>query len=540
MRKFKGTLCVILAILIMTFSGAEYVNAASASSDAGANTSAEGEEQELSEEQMAKLELYQKYEGQFIPDGVSICGVNVSFMSFEEADKVVESFISEYDEVPIKLIAGKSEYNIKASDLSITTKNPIVEQAMNYGKVGNVLEKYLINHTNRPGKNFDISLSCDLLETKRFLEAHKEKLSDGACDFGLKREGGKFVVTEGNAGEGVNAESSAAIICSYITNQWDGQETTIELDTEIVQPRGSAEELSKIRDVLGTCTTEFKTSSDNRKGNIHTAAAKLNGRLLYPGDEICVYPAVTPFTAENGYFEATGYENGKTVAAMGGGVCQVSTTLYGAVIQAELEIVKRYPHSMIVDYAYPSCDAAVSEWKDLIIKNNKDYPIYIEGYTTDEDSITFKIYGVEDRPSNRKIEYIPEIQRAVILPNKYESAEDQGIGFAAREQSTHIGYSAVLYKVVTVDGVEQSRDVFNRSNYQPTAAQWKIGIGAENEETKAIVKAAVDTQNQEQIDATVNMYGGHVNTALPKPVKIPSQETEYEVVTGAEALALVQ
>ena len=540
MKRFSKYLCAFLAILTLFFFSADYANATSANSSTGTTTSTEGEEQELTEEQMAKLELYQKYAGQLIPDGVSVCGVNISFMSFEEADQVVDSLISEYDEVPITLIAGKSQYKIKASDLSITTKNPIVEQAMNYGKTGNVLEKYMINNTNQPGKNFDISLSCDLLDTKRFLESHKDKLSDGACDFGLEHSGGKFTVTEGKAGEGVCADSSAAIICSFITNQWDGQEATIELDTEVVQPRGSAAELSKVRDVLGTCTTEFKTSSDNRKGNIHTAADKLNGRLLYPGDEICVYPAVTPFTAENGYFEATGYENGKTVAAMGGGVCQVSTTLYGAVIQAELEIVKRYPHSMIVDYAYPSCDAAVSEWKDLIIKNNKDYPIYIEGYTTEEDKVTFRIYGVEDRPSNRKVEYIPEIQRAVILPNKYTSLEDQGIGYAVREQSTHIGYSAVLYKVVTVGGVEESREIFNRSNYQPTAAEWKLGIGAENEETKGIVKAAIATGDQEQIDEAINTYGGHINTALPKPVKIPSQETEYEVVTGAEALALVQ
>ena len=93
-----------------------------------------------------------------------------------------------------------------------------------------------------------------------------------------------------------------------------------------------------------------------------------------------LHDAVVPFNAENGYELAGSYENGTTVETYGGGICQVSTTLYNAVIRAELEITERFAHSMIVSYVEPSMDAAISgEYKDLKFKNSTKYPVYIEG-----------------------------------------------------------------------------------------------------------------------------------------------------------------
>ena len=85
----------------------------------------------------------------------------------------------------------------------------------------------------------------------------------------------------------------------------------------------------------------------------------------------------------NGYANAAAYENGQVVDSIGGGVCQISTTLYNAALLAEMEIVQRQNHSMIVTYVDPSNDAAIAgTYKDLKIKNPYDTPIYIEGYTS--------------------------------------------------------------------------------------------------------------------------------------------------------------
>lgn len=114
-----------------------------------------------------------------------------------------------------------------------------------------------------------------------------------------------------------------------------------------------------------TAQTSVPHQQDSAK-NVRNGASKINGSIIYPGEEFSVHDAVVPFNAENGYELAGSYENGTTVETYGGGICQVSTTLYNAVIRAELEITERSAHSMIVSYVEPSMDAAISgEYKDL-------------------------------------------------------------------------------------------------------------------------------------------------------------------------------
>ena len=87
----------------------------------------------------------------------------------------------------------------------------------------------------------------------------------------------------------------------------------------------------------------------------------INGTVLYPGDEFSANTAMAPFTEANGYYAAGSYVNGQVVDSLGGGVCQISTTLYNAVLRAELEVTMRYNHSMTVGYVDLSADAALAE-----------------------------------------------------------------------------------------------------------------------------------------------------------------------------------
>lgn len=107
--------------------------------------------------------------------------------------------------------------------------------------------------------------------------------------------------------------------------------------------------------------------------NVENGASLINGTLLYPGDSFSVYSKVAPFTADNGYHLAGSYSNGQTVQTYGGGICQVSTTLYNAVLRAELNVTERSNHSMTVHYVPLSADAAISGTdKDLKFTNNLD------------------------------------------------------------------------------------------------------------------------------------------------------------------------
>ena len=112
---------------------------------------------------------------------------------------------------------------------------------------------------------------------------------------------------------------------------------------------------------------------------------------------------------------------------------------------------------MIVTYVKPSMDAAIAgDYKDLKFVNNLDAPIYIEGYTVGKD-IYFNIYGQETRPSNRKVTYESEVVSEEDPGTQFVATGD-AVGSISTTQGKHMGYVARLWKIVTVDGVEQSRD----------------------------------------------------------------------------------
>ena len=135
--------------------------------------------------------------------------------------------------------------------------------------------------------------------------------------------------------------------------------------------------------------------------------------------------------------------SGKVVQSSGGGICQVSTTLYNAVILAELEVTQRQPHSMLVDYVKPSMDAAIAgDYKDLKFKNNTETPIYIEGYISG-GNLTFTIYGKETRNANRSIEFVSETLSTTPAGKKFVESGDS-LGVMTKSGSGHTGKTARL------------------------------------------------------------------------------------------------
>lgn len=165
-------------------------------------------------------------------------------------------------------------------------------------------------------------------------------------------------------------------------------------DTELqLIPSEIPEELAADRYTLqGTCTTSYKGSSANRCNNVERAAANINMLILYPGQEISMNDAFLPRTAANGYREAGAYMNGRVIQAMGGGICQVSSTVYNAAMNSGLTVTERHPHSMPVHYLPLGQDAAISAGsKDLKIRNDFDFPVLFETYTENK-KLTVNIY----------------------------------------------------------------------------------------------------------------------------------------------------
>ncbi len=198
---------------------------------------------------------------------------------------------------------------------------------------------------------------------------------------------------------------------------------------------------------LGSKTTSYSSSNSNRKVNVALATSTINGYILLPGETFSFNDFVGDTTIDKGYAYAGGYEGGEQVQTAGGGVCQVSTTLYNAALQAGIEITERYCHSMPVTYVPRGMDAAVSYGaKNLKITNNLNVPIKIVG-TANGSSLTFKIMGVNQ---NKGTTYTYSVSKI----NEYKG--DDG--------NTYYVYQT--YRTVTVNGkVTEDKKNFNRSTY---------------------------------------------------------------------------
>lgn len=437
-------------------------------------------------------------EAQTIPETVYFGDIDVSGMTAAEAGRALASYAQTMQDTVFTLTTGDKSIQVLAEDMGLEIANPeIVDEALNLGKAGNLIARYKDKKDlEREPKRFEINFRINEEKIATLLEVNAENLNQEAVNCGLSRENGAFTITEGADGIAVNVKGSVEAVQNYLAEEWDGTNATVTLATDVTKPQGSREELSRVKDLLGGFHTDYSSSSAGRAQNVKNGAEKINGTVIFPGEQFSVYEAVSPFDAENGYELAGSYENGTTVQTYGGGICQVSTTLYNAAILSELQIDERYNHSMIVTYVKPSMDAAIAGTaKDLKFTNNTDAPIYIEGYTGG-GQIYFNIFGEESRPSNRKVTYESETLSKTEPGVSLRADGTHGIGYFATVSSSHVGYTAKLWKVVTVDGVEESRTEFNSSRYNPSNRIVAVGTGTASPEAAAQMAAAIATGDE--------------------------------------------
>lgn len=461
-----------------------------------------------------------------IAQGVYIGNVNVGGMTAEEAENAVESYVQSVKDATITLEAGERSITVPASEFEIAFSGEnVVNTAMDICKSGNLIKRYKDTKDLENGtKVVEMSLTVDHTAVADLLDTQAANLNQDAVDYGLVRENSGFTITEGRQGIAVNVDESVSAVEEFFNGSWDGSDAVISLVADIVEPKGSMEELSKVTDLLGSYHTNFSGSTENRCENVRLATSKINGTVLYPGEEFSVHDAISPIDAESGYQLAGAYENGQTVESYGGGVCQVSTTLYNAVLLAELEITQRSNHSMIVTYVSPSMDAAIAgDYKDLKFKNNQDIPIYIEGYISGKD-LYFNIFGEETRPSNRKVTYESEIVSEEDPGTQFVATADPA-GTLTKTQGKHLGYVARLWKIVTVDGVEESREIWNNSTYRSSPKIVNVGTASEDPNVTAAINAAIATGDEATIYAAVAPYNAAASSVLTPPAETPAEGT---------------
>lgn len=232
-------------------------------------------------------------------------------------------------------------------------------------------------------------------------------------------------------------------------------------------------------------TAEFTTyygSNPSRSGNIEHAASLLNGFVIAPGEVFSCSEAIGPVTEENGYLPAGTYVQGKVQEGIGGGVCQISSTLYNAALYAGLTVVERSAHSMVVSYVDPGRDAAIAEgFKDLKIRNDYKYPVVLEASAKD-GALSIAIHTAEeDTGVEVTLESVilseTEPGEAIVTVDKSKPKDYYKV-----TQKAHTGYVAELYRIVSRNGVEILKEKVNTSTYD--AVPEYVTVGGKEEETE--------------------------------------------------------
>lgn len=453
-----------------------------------------------------------------IESGIYAEQINLSGMTVSEAKSEVQAYVDSIGDMQITLHAVDDQAIVTtASEIGLKWANPeIIDEAVCLGKDGNIVQCYMaLKDLEYHNKVYDVKFDFDKDKIRALIEEQGAQYNKEAIDAVLTRTDGVFQIEEGQTGTEIDVNASTEAVYNYLVNDWQGENGYVDLAVTVQEPRGSAEDLAKVTDVLGTFTTSYSTSNGSRSANVANGCQLIDGHTLYPGDEFSAYEAVSPFSEANGYYMAASYLNGQVVDSLGGGICQVSTTLYNAVLQAELEVTERYNHSMIVTYVDPSADAAIAEssGKDFKFVNNTNYPIYIEGVTTPDKHITFTIYGVETRDSNREVIYESVVlERNVPEEEVIYANESLPLGYCS-VQSAHVGYKAQLWKVVKVDGVEVSREQVNSSSYNKSPRNATVGTATADPEAYNAIMAAIATNSIDQVKAVAGAYQAQADAA---------------------------
>ena len=431
---------------------------------------------------------YNKYvDIETIYPGVFIQGMDVGGMTLEEAQKKIDEYSKEMGKNTVTLQVGERDCRFSLAEVGLhCTSSDAATKAYCMGRSGNIFDRILDVHQLESSKvDFPLTFAVDENQVRLGVAALSKQFLATKKNATIKRKKGKFVVTDEVVGIDIDADKNAdKLIALLSAPDWVPQSVVYPMDYKEDKPEHTKAELSTIKDVLGTFTTSYAGSPEGRCANVENGAALINGTVLYPGDEMSVYETVSPFTKENGYHLAGSYENGSTIQTYGGGICQVSTTLYNAVLRAELKIVERQNHSMTVHYVKLSEDAAIAgTQKDFKFKNNLDTPIYILGKTEGTD-IKFTIYGKEYRDKDWSIEFVSKTKAEI--PPKVEEIKDDTLkkGKKVVEKQGKTGYKAELWKVIHQKGKEDESVKINSSYYLSTTTVIRVGTKEEKKEKK--------------------------------------------------------
>lgn len=367
------------------------------------------------------------------------------------------------------------EYEKSAVELGFGSNYAaIVKAAWEFGREGSIEQRYA---QAQEGYAYTIDQGYDeeiLRRTTYELAASltKDGVDAEITDFIYNK--GQFVFSEEQYGAFVDSEA----LYESAAQALDAGERTVAIEREVIEPNVTAEELAQKYGEIAVAVTNASSSNDNRISNIRLACKAINCMKLEPGQEFSFNDTVGERTKAAGYKKAGVYISGEVGEEIGGGICQVSTTLFNAVVKADLEITERHNHSLPVSYVDNGKDATVS-WgaQDFKFVNSSDEPVYIVAFVTDDWRVRVHIFG-RLREDGLTVSLVPVLQETVQPRDEeeYRYTDELPTGTTRVKSKARKGYRVNSYKAYTdADGNVVDKVFLCSSYYPPRAAIVEVG-----------------------------------------------------------------
>ncbi len=468
-----------------------------------------------------------------IVEGVSVNGINLQGLTYEEAKEKLNSQAAEIVESDIRIVMGEYENDIKLSQISTKYNvDKAIEEAHNIGRENNILKSsYDVLSAKQKGKDIDIDIEFNQDEVKNVFNNISQELPGHVIQWDYSIENGKtLIVTKGKPGIVIDEDETQNRLKEALVKALKGEEIgTIELAIKEVEPDpidvdvlhekvfkepqnayvtqdpfavyvhvdGVDFDVDEVKqlvqsddeeyeieltitppeittkdlgeeafpDVLGrTYKTTYSAGDVSRNTNIEIAARTVNGTILMPGETFSYNGILGDTTAAKGYKPAGAYLNGQVIQSYGGGICQVSSTIYNAALYADLQIDERYNHSYPSGYVPNGLDATVSYGsKDFKFTNNRKYPIKLE-CTAGGGVITATFYGVkQDDDVEVKLQ---SVDIGSVAPKVvYENTNTLAAGEEKVKQKGSYGVKTQVYISKYRDGEEISNELLHTDVY---------------------------------------------------------------------------
>lgn len=443
------------------------------------------------------------------PARVSVAGLPVEGKRAEEIEKLAGEYAARVLALPIRVRSGKRATLISPAGLGVKVAVArAVEAAVEAPPAGSLFDRIRERFTGPPERNIDLELEVPEAGVSEGLKRFSAMIGIEPREARLTKVAGKFRSTPPKPGKELDAaalaetlrarladEALRARIAASLAEQprrsdWLKAQTPLELEaaTRDAVARITLEHLAPITTRLTTYSTSMGASSRNRVHNVRLACQAIDGTVLLPGDVFSYNDTVGPRVAGAGFKEAPVIVRGKLVPGTGGGICQVSSTLYNASLLADLEIVRRRHHAFPVAYVPAGRDATVVDGViDFRFKNRLKHPIAIDskvvggrvivhlyGHADDKAEVSIVSGGVSTVGAGLKTipdPQLPKGRRVVVEP--------------ARS-----GKRVTVSRIVKKAGREVRKEVISRDYYRPFDGVVRVG-------SRVVQKAAPTTETKE-------------------------------------------